>query len=385
MDIKMELRPATEAERVFSYTLEKENGADAECIGHLRGDFGSGGESFHSTWFDTHTEQKTPAFREEFDAVVNNLRFHVAFDGILMSRESARKYGYAHPDSIMEGNYTTEFAFRVDTKERAYILRVNPNKGDYNFYMYAYEKKLLEPRVQAEAARLQKELRERPVYYPDYEYANKHDEIKQYRLSSKTNQACKRAIEKAISDNYDGTRLAEVSAAQVLNVYGFERTMCVLAHTIRRKQWDGRISSANKSWAATIPLPPDQVMDACCVNSHPGLLDLFVDEVRHRHLLTLPLTEADIKTEAERILSGFRSTEEPNSPSGTHFQVKLSDDFAARANSRQMTKLSKYLPFKSFALSSVKDQKGRYATISADEDRSKPLREVKPRKKGPVL
>ena len=97
------------------------------------------------------------------------------------------------------------------------------------------------------------------------------------------------------------------------------------------------------------------------------------------------LTEADIKTEAERILSGFRSTEEPNSPSGTHFQVKLSDDFAARANSRQMTKLSKYLPFKSFALSSVKDQKGRYATISADEDRSKPLRDVKPRKKEQAL
>lgn len=385
MDIKMELRPATEAERVFSYTLEQDGGADAECIGHLRADFGSGGESFHSTWFDTHTEHKTSAFKEEFDAVVNNLCFDVAFDGILMSRESARKYGYAHPDSIMEGSYTTEFAFHADTKDRAYILRINPNKGDYNVYMYAYEKKLLEPRVQAEAARLQKELRERPVYYPDYEYANKHDEIKQYRLSSKTNQACKRAIEKAISDNYDGTRLAEVSAAQVLNVYGFERTMCVLAHNIRRKQWDGRISSANKSWSATIPLPPDQVMDACCVNSHPGLLDLFVDEVRHRHLLTLPLTEADIKTEAERILSGFRSTEEPNSPSGTHFQVKLSDDFAARANSRQMTKLSKYLPFKSFALSSVKDQKGRYATISADEDRSKPLRDVKPRKKEQAL
>lgn len=385
MDIKMELRPATEAERVFSYTLKQDGGADAECIGHLRADFGSGGESFHSTWFDTHTEHKTSAFKEEFDAVVNILRFDVAFDGILMSRESARKYGYAHPESIMEGNYTTEFAFRADTKDRAYILRINPNKGDYNVYMYAYEKKLLEPRVQAEAARLQKELRERPVYYPDYEYANKHDELKQYRLSSKTNQACKRAIEKAISDYYDGTRLAEVSAAQVLNVYGFERTMCVLAHTIRRKQWDGRISSANKSWAATIPLPPDQVMDACCVNSHPGLVDLFVDEVRHRHLLTLPLTEADIKAEAARILSGFRNTEKPNSPSGTHFQVKLSDDFAFRANARQLSRLGRYFPFQTFALSSVMGDKGRYATISADEDRSKPLREVKPRKKVPVL
>ena len=285
----------------------------------------------------------------------------------------------------MDGNYTTEFAFRADTSDHAYLLRINPNKGDYNFYIYAYKRKLLEPRVKQEEVKVRKELRERPVYYPDYDYANKHDEIKQYRLSSKTNQACKKAIEKAISDNYDGRILDPEAAAKVLDAYGFERTMCVLAYTVRRHDWDGRISRTNKSWAASITQPPDHIMDACCVNSHPGLLDIFVDEVRHRHLLTMPLTEADIKAEAERILSGFRNAEEPNSASGTHFQVKLSDDFVTRANSRQLSKLSKYFSFQSFALSSVKDQKGRYAMISADEDRTKPLRTVKPRKKEQAL
>lgn len=89
--------------------------------------------------------------------------------------------------------------------------------------------------------------------------------------------------------------------------------------------------------------------------------------------------------EYDTILSGFRNAAGPNSPSGTHFQVKLSDDFITRANSRQLSKLSKYFSFQSFALSSVKDQKGRYAMISADEDRTKPLRTVKPRKKEQAL
>ena len=383
--IALTLRPATEAERKFTYTLSAESGEDAGCIGHLRGDFGSNGEGFYTSWFDGHAEKKTPAFKEEFDAVVNNLRSDVAFDGILTSCDSAMKYGWRHPDSVMEGNYTNEFAFRADTSDHAYLLRINPNKGDYNFYIYAYERKLLEPKVKQEEVKVRKELRERPVYYPDYDYANKHDEIKQYRLSSKTNQACKKAIEKAISDNYDGRILDPEAAAKVLDAYGFERTMCVLAYTVRRHDWDGRISRANKSWAASITQPPDHIMDACCVNSHPGLLDLFVDEVRHRHLLTLPLTEADIKAEAERILSGFRNAEEPNSPSGTHIMVKLSDDFAFRANTRQLTRLGRYFPFQSFALSSVNDQKGRYAMISAEEDRTKPLRTVKPRKKEQAL
>ncbi|MCR5552297.1 MAG: DUF3849 domain-containing protein [Oscillospiraceae bacterium] len=383
--LKLEFRPATEAESRFAYTRTPEGGEDAGCIGHLRGDFGSSGISFYSSWFDAHKEKNTLDFKKEFDSVIDNLRFNDAYSGVLRGREAARKCGWANPDSMIEGSYATEFAFRINTTARSYLLRINPNQGDYNFYVYAYDKKLLEPRLRQEEGRLRKKLRERPVYYPDYEYANKHDEVKLYHASSKANQACKQAIEKAIAAYYDGQHLGAEAASQVLDAYGFERTMCVLANTVRRHDHDGRYSRANKNWAATVTQPPDRVMEACCVSSHPCLVDLFVDEVRHRHLLTLPLTDADIKAEAERILSGFRNAKDPNSPDGTHFLVKLSDDFTARAKSRQLIRLGKYFPFPSIAISAVMEDRSRYASINADEDRTKPLRKLKPRKKEQAL
>ena len=36
------------------------------CIGHLRGDFGSGQE-FYTSWFDHRREYKTDEFKAEFD------------------------------------------------------------------------------------------------------------------------------------------------------------------------------------------------------------------------------------------------------------------------------------------------------------------------------
>ena len=70
--------------------------------------------------------------------------------------------------------------------------------------------------------------------------------------------------------------------------------------------------------------------------------------------------------------------------SGTHYTVQVSDDFMYRARGQQTSKLSRYMPFQSFALSRREDKK-LYATISADVDRTKPLRTVKPRKKEQAL
>ena len=69
---------------------------------------------------------------------------------------------------------------------------------------------------------------------------------------------------------------------------------------------------------------------------------------------------------------------QPNSPGGTHFIAELSPDFAARANSRDTAELQKLLPFRSRALSNLKDRKGVFAVISKEEDRTRPLRSRKP-------
>lgn len=140
----MTIRPMTTDERKFSYSQDKETMQLSGCIGHLRGDMDSNGQGFFTSWNDHQKELKTQAFKAEFDDVVNALRFDEEYGGLLKNRSSLTSYCYKNPDSGFDGNYTKEFGFRADTDDYSYMIRCNPNKGDYNFYIYAYEREALD-------------------------------------------------------------------------------------------------------------------------------------------------------------------------------------------------------------------------------------------------
>ena len=144
MDDILEFRPATEQERIYTYAQTHELYMHSACVGRLRGDFDSGGYGFYTTWEDHHGAEKTAEFKAEFDRVVNALRDPSAYHGVLFSRDAMRAFCGTQPDSAMHGNYTTEYAFRVNTEKYAYVMRLNPTKGDYNFYIFCYEKRRLD-------------------------------------------------------------------------------------------------------------------------------------------------------------------------------------------------------------------------------------------------
>lgn len=105
------------------------------CVGHLRGDFGSG-DSFYSTWWPHHDELKAAEFNNEFDNIVNGLRKH----GLLANLPTMTRRCAAYPDALIAGQWTKQFAFRIDAPGMICFLRCTPVRGDYNFYLYAYEK-----------------------------------------------------------------------------------------------------------------------------------------------------------------------------------------------------------------------------------------------------
>ena len=224
-----------------------------------------------------------------------------------------------------------------------------------------------------------------PVYKYPASYARENNELEIYRASHKANIACRDAIDNSIRDNYRDNCLGADSAKQVISEFGYDRTLYVLANTVREKEWDGRIDHKNKDWARTVPIFEDN--DAFGDNrnrefvvgqSHPGLLNLFVNQARHEYLLSQPLTKEDIQAEAVRILGKLQDAHEPNSPNGTHFIAEVSKDFMLRANSKDTDKLFALLPFQSLSLSTLNDRKGVYAIISKDENRSQPLQKRKP-------
>lgn len=87
-------------------------------------------------------------------------------------------------------------------------------------------------------------LRETPVYPYPASHAQEHGELEQYRASNRANIACKEAIEAAIREHYHDNQLDNQAAAQVVDAFGLDRTLYVLANTVQQKDWDARFSPA---------------------------------------------------------------------------------------------------------------------------------------------
>lgn len=220
-----------------------------------------------------------------------------------------------------------------------------------------------------------------PVYTNTYLYAQEHGELPQYRASHEANIDCKYSIEAAIHEYHDGYYFNSQEAVPlVVRQFGYERVFYVLANSVREREWDGRISTGNKAWARTIPVPKDECWNAAFLvdKVNPGLLNLFVNEARHEYLLTKPLKVADIRAEAEKILHSLQSEQEPNSPNRTHFMAQISPDFMRRAKTKDTDRLMDFLPFASLSLSTLEGRTGVFALISKDEDRQQSLRLRKP-------
>ena len=138
------INPATVHERQCAYAQPDHPEREAGCIGYLRGDFGRDGDEFWTTWFDVHPKLKTSEFTEAFDKVINALRFAEAGGGLLKNRSCMNIYCRTQPESSFDGNYTQEYAFRIDTAQYSFMLRCIPVRGDYNFYCFCYVRQILD-------------------------------------------------------------------------------------------------------------------------------------------------------------------------------------------------------------------------------------------------
>jgi hypothetical protein len=127
-----------------------------------------------------------------------------------------------------------------------------------------------------------------PLYRHDAAYAREHGELPLYRESYQANIACKEAIEEAISENYGNNRLNSQAVFDAVSAeFSMERIQYVLANTVQYKDWDGRISRANREWAQTVPVVPNPDSwggDRNCYfvvdRPHTGLTDLFITHFR---------------------------------------------------------------------------------------------------------
>lgn len=142
--MEFEKRAMTLEEDKYTFHQSHQINGQTGLIGYLRADMDTNGTGFFSTWTDHCEHWKTQEFKEEFDKMINSLREE---GDILHSRKDMAAYCYATPQSKMkeEGYY----GVRVDSEKYAYLLRLNPNKGEYNLYCYCYRKDWLDDHIRA--------------------------------------------------------------------------------------------------------------------------------------------------------------------------------------------------------------------------------------------
>lgn len=131
---QFELSPASN-EQGFCFT-HLNAPIDRACIGHLRGDFGETGTGFYHTWWPHNAHLVTQSFKTELDDVITGLRQN----GLLKDRKTMLARSMRFRAAIISTEGRNTMAFRIETQEHLFYLRCIPNKGEYNFYCYGYNK-----------------------------------------------------------------------------------------------------------------------------------------------------------------------------------------------------------------------------------------------------
>lgn len=126
------------------------------------------------------------------------------------------------------------------------------------------------------------------VYPYSFNTAKSDHELELWRESLKENEACRKAIEKTINENYNGYHLNDDTALKIIKEFGYDRVNWVLAATIQQRVPDGRFSYDNVEWAKGFYIPDQKSfdinpVDRYTVTTHPAILDGFVRQARQAY------------------------------------------------------------------------------------------------------
>lgn len=144
----------------------------------------------------------------------------------------------------------------------------------------------------------------------------------QEKLEHGVRMECKKAIERAIADNFDGYTLPRETAKSVIEQYGKDRVEYVLANTITHLSYDGRFSVNNKEWAKGIVPDADWETRDLIVTSHPAVLDGFTNQARRYQELEKEPEKQPVPESGEKEITRETSQQDTSSLEAINSQVE---------------------------------------------------------------
>ena len=118
------------------------------------------------------------------------------------------------------------------------------------------------------------------LYKYSWQEAKRQGQEQDWRLSYSENCRCAREIEQTINDNFDGKNLNGKCVKPIIDKYGFNRVLWVLAATLKEQKHDGRFSQENKDWSNIFYIPEEKARREYQVKSHPAVVEGVINRVR---------------------------------------------------------------------------------------------------------
>lgn len=113
--------------------------------------------------------------------------------------------------------------------------------------------------------------------------AKENGETDDWRESHKENIRCRDFLDDQVRQKYDGMHLPDECAENTVKEFGYDRTMWVIANTIKLRHGDGRFSDTNQKWARDINIPKSDRNYEFALNSHSCLVDGLANQVQRMY------------------------------------------------------------------------------------------------------
>ena len=136
--------PLKGTEHLYTYRNSQQISGQTGLVGYLRADFGSKDCGFFNTWNEFRADYNTDEFKAEFYAVIDYFREKGRF---LHKRRDMTNFCY-EVGNTFEYENGREFGVRVDSEHYAFLMRLNPHKGEYNLYCHCYKKDWLDSHLE---------------------------------------------------------------------------------------------------------------------------------------------------------------------------------------------------------------------------------------------
>ena len=119
------------------------------------------------------------------------------------------------------------------------------------------------------------------LYRNSLSEARRCDELQLWRDSHKENIRCRDAIDKMVSEQYNGNILPDEIIKTACEEFGIDRVGWVLANTVIENDHDGRYRPETKQWArSSICIPNDSHNCEFGLRTHPELVNGMVGQYR---------------------------------------------------------------------------------------------------------